>query len=271
VRSYPALATYDFSWVLKLLAQTPLEEYSEVKERKMRRRVPFDDLLGIPDQIRRQAASYADLSSRRRAVMGRDALLMEWLTTLPWRQRNLRECKIMPFSEGGNWWKEEVLPQIAKSAEVDQVLKVKPRQRFWQVYFRPSETKTGCAVRALLPRQLVSHLESYLERDRAILLKGQPDPGTLFVGDRGHPLHQNDVSRLVGNITQRYVGHRLNPHLCRDVFATQWLEENPEAYLRLSKILWHADVKTTIRIYGAGFDESYGTPSTEEWLDKRKR
>jgi hypothetical protein len=197
--------------------------------------------------------------------------LIRWFTILPWRQRNVREAKIRPFSEGGNLWKEEVPPHIAKSTEVEQALKANPRERFWQFYFRLLETKTGCTVRALLPQQLVEPLEKYLEQHRGILLGGKADPGTLFLGDWGHPLILNDVSRLVGDITQRYTGRRVNPHLCRDVFATQWLEEHPESYLRLSKILWHSNPKTTIGIYGSGFDESYGARSVEEWLSKRKK
>jgi integrase len=253
------------------MAQLPLEEYSQIKERKERRRVPYDDLARIPDQIRRDAAVRADLTPKRRAAMARDALLIRWFTVLPWRQRNVREAKIRPFSEGGNLWKEEVPPHIAKSPEVEQALKTNPRERLWQFYFRPLETKTGCTVRALLPRQLVKPLEDYIENHRGILLGGRPDPGTLFLGDWGSPLIQNDVSRLVGDISQRYTGHRVNPHLCRDIFANQWLEEHPESYLRLSKILRHSDPKTTIKIYGAGFDESYGAVSAEEWLSKRKK
>ena len=271
IKSYPPLASHDFSWIPELMTQLPIEDYAQIKERKERRRVPYDELARIPDQILREVATRADLSPKRRSAMARDALLIRWFTVLPWRQRNVRECKVKPFSEGGNVWKEEVLPQMAKSLEVEKALKANPRQRFWQFYFRPNETKTSCTVRGLLPRQLVAPLEDYLENHRGVLFTGQPDPGTLFLGDWGHPLIQNDVSRLVGDITQRYAGRRVNPHLCRDIFATQWVEEHPESYLTLSKILWHKDPKTTIRIYGAGFDESHGARSVEEWLDTRKK
>lgn len=271
IRSYPPLASLDFSWIWELMAQLPLEDYSQIKERKELRRVPYDDLARIADQIRREATLRADLTPKRRAAMGRDSLLVRWFTVLPWRQRNVREAKIRPFSEGGNLWKEEVPPHIAKSPEVEQALKANPGERFWQFYFRPLETKTGCTVRALLRLHLIEPLERYLEQHRGILLGGRPDPGTLFLGDWGSPLILNDVCRLVGDITQRYTGRRVNPHLCRDILATQWLEEHPESYLRLSKILWHSDPKTTIAIYGAGFDESHGARSVKEWLSKRKK
>lgn len=41
----------------------------------------------------------------------------------------------------------------------------------------------------------------------------------------------------------------LIPHLFRHIFALQWLEEHPRDYLTVSKILWHGDVKTTVRTY----------------------
>jgi site-specific recombinase XerD len=160
---------------------------------------------------------------------------------------------------------------MAKSPEMEETLKANPRARFWQFFFRPDQTKTGRAVRGTVPRQLVAPLEEYLQHHRGILLGDQPDPGTLFLGYWGRPLISNDVSRIVGDLTQKYAGRRVNPHLCRDVFATQYLAEHPESYLQLSKILWHSDPKTTIKIYGAGYDESHGARSAEEWLDKRKQ
>jgi hypothetical protein len=115
----PLLATENFSRLPELMDQLPVEDCSQVKEREQRRRVSFDDLARIPDQIRREAIVYAGLSERRRAEMMRDALLMRWLTTFPWRQRNLRECKLGRVSDGGNLSMEEVPPQLARSPEVD--------------------------------------------------------------------------------------------------------------------------------------------------------
>ena len=75
---------------------------------------------------------------------------------------------------------------------------------------------------------------------------------------------------LVGSVTLKYAGRRANPHLMRDIFALRWLEDHLEDYLTLSKILWHRSIETTIRIYGARFDESHGARRVEEWLDGKK-
>jgi integrase len=49
----------------------------------------------------------------------------------------------------------------------------------------------------------------------------------------------------------------------------RWLDDHPEDYLTLSKILWHSDVRTTLRIYGRNFDESNGAAKVDEWLKKK--
>jgi hypothetical protein len=57
--------------------------------------------------------------------------------------------------------------------------------------------------------------------------------------------------------------------LTRDIFAFCWLERHAEDFLTLSKVLWHRDIKTTIRTYGDKFGESHGLRRVEEWLDRR--
>ena len=65
-------------------------------------------------------------------------------------------------------------------------------------------------------------------------------------------------------------GHRkVTPHLFRDIWAFWWLRQNPKDYLTLSKILWHRDLKTTVRKYGSRFDESEALFLVEEWRDRQ--
>lgn len=273
VRAFPGLDGQDFTWVPKLLAQLPGVSDSRVKENKDRKWVPHEVLVQIPRQICGDAATLPDLTEKGKALMAREALLMTLLTTLPWRQRNIREAKLMPFAEGGNISKEEIPHSsvLAKSKWVEDGLRLNPRQRFWQFYFRASETKIGRAVRGILPRQLLPWLEDYVDRHRSILIGQKPDPKTLFCGDRGHPLHRNDLIRIVGAQTMKYCGRRVNPHLFRDIFAVAWLASHPQDYLTLSKILWHSNINTTIRIYSRNYDESFGPVAVEQWLDQKER
>jgi integrase len=203
--------------------------------------------------------------------MIRDALLTRWLVVLAWRQRNLRECKLLPYAEGGNLFKEEIPTHstMAQAPWVQNALKTNPHQKVWHFCFRPEETKNGKLVRAILPHQLVDPLESYVEHYRPLLANGQ-DSHTLFVNDHGGRFNSTMLQSRVGRITARYVGWPINPHLFRHICAVTWLKEHPKDYLTLSKILWHKNVQTTIGIDGRNVDESEGARCVEERLDERK-
>jgi hypothetical protein len=77
--------------------------------------------------------------------------------------------------------------------------------------------------------------------------------------------------KLWENITFRYVERAVNPHLVRDIFAYKWLEDHPDDYLTLMKILWHRNINTTINKYGRNFNESNAACRVDEWLHLRKR
>ena len=77
------------------------------------------------------------------------------------------------------------------------------------------------------------------------------------------------VTQIVATLTLRHGGRRVTPHLYRDITAYAWLDDHPDDFLRLSKILWHANINTTIEKYGGRFNESNGVWAMESWLDER--
>jgi integrase len=147
--------------------------------------------------------------------------------------------------------------------------KENPEAEFWQFHFSEDETKTGCTVDALVPRQLIEPLEEYLSTYRPHLLRGN-DPGTLFLNQAGKAMSLNQVTAVVSTITLRYAGRRVTPHKFRDAIARAWLKDHPQDYLRLSKLLWHANANEVIKTYGSLFNESSGVVSMEAWLEERE-
>ena len=263
---HPAYGKCDFAWFAKLINELEDDEDEDAKrqKRKLDKTLPYDTLAEIPAKI--HALRNSGLRPYELALLVHDELLMQWLITLPWRQRNIRECRL-----GANIFKADI-PQsasIAKPQWVEEALRMNPHEPLWQFRFGRPETKAGHEVHALLPRQLVALLEEYLSHHRSVLLQGRTDPGTLFLNRDGTPLTTHELRYLVGNLTLHHGGRRVTPHLFRDIFAYKWLEDHPEDYLTLSKILWHQNIKTTLRIYGRNFNESNGTRRVEEWLDKR--
>lgn len=272
VKRYPQFKERgkEFGWISELISELPVDSAVSLQERKNKKWVSYDELSRIPEKIRNEVTKNTRLSVRAKALMVRNELIITWLTTQPWRQRNLRECKLGRREDGANLFKEEIPPFsiMARPHWVNEQLKADPHAKFWQFYFRPNETKAGHPVQGILPRPLIPILERYLESSRSLLTSGN-DVQTLFVNAHGRPLRSEAMCNLVEDITSRYTGRRMNPHLFRDAFALAWLEAHPEDYLTLSKILWHRNVNVTLRVYGRNFDESHGAVRAEEWLEAR--
>jgi hypothetical protein len=228
----------------------------------------YRDVESIPARIRAQRISLPkDRSSTAALVV--DELLLKWLATLPWRQRNLRECRIT--GPAPNLFKAKVAPfsEIDKPKWLLETEKTNPNIEVWQFHFGRDETKTGIEVSAVLPRILVPLLEEYLADYRSLLVKGV-DPGTLFLNREGRSISITEMTDRVSSITLRYGGNRVNPHLLRDILAFAWLKAHPQDYLTLSKLLWHSNINTTIRIYGSRYNESSGVCAMEAWLEDRR-
>jgi hypothetical protein len=151
---------------------------------------------------------------------------------------------------------------------VEAAVQTDPNAKFWRMAFGSAETKTKHTVRCFVPGQLTPLLEDYVANHRPHLV-GTVDSGTLFVNDRGRAFDAHSLDFRISRITIRYAGRRVTPHLFRDVFAVAWLDDHPEDFATLSKILWHQDIATTMRVYGRNFDESYATRHVEYWLDQK--
>jgi hypothetical protein len=266
---HPAHQSLDLSWFRPLLQTIPVGEYEEVKERKAKKYLAYDVLESIPGKMyakRILAESHGENVDR--LVM--EELMITWELVLPWRQRNLRECRVQ--GENPNLFKSKVpeFSYVDKPEWVRQVEAENPNAEFWQFKFSPKETKTGVAVHSLVPRQLVGLLEEYLSKHRPLLLKGKTC-NTLLVGPDGDVISKTLVTDIIAGITLRYGGRRVTPHLFRDIVAFAWLKTHPADYLTLSKMLWHKDIATTIRIYGSRFNESSATVAMESWIEERKK
>jgi len=270
LRKYPPLRGTDFSWMPELIADLPRESYRFTKETKDRKWVDRSELALVPKKIRDEADKRYKADPRNYALAVRNQLIITWLIILPWRQRNLRECKLLPYEQGGNLFKREISPltTFAKPAWVRQFLQGNPQEQFWQFYFREEETKTGREVHSLLPRHLVPLLEEYIRDYRPVLVRGN-DPGTMLLNSEGNPLTIQSMGYLVSNLTLRFVGRRVNPHLFRDIVTVKWLNEHPADFLTASKFLWHSNPNTLFKIYGRNYDESHGVQRMEEWLGEK--
>jgi hypothetical protein len=271
VRHYPYFKRGNFEWLGKLIAQLEPDEEDEsrVKEARNLKSVDYDLLEGLPERMRREAAKMYANPSKQYAVAMRDALLMEWLVTLPWRQRNLREMRVGRQEDQANIFKARLSDNdgLARPGWLVEELRRNPNVEVWQFHFRALETKNKHPVRGILPKQIAAALEDYVNNLRPLLISGS-DPGTVFLNDSGRSYSRAFIYTHVTDITFRYLRRPINPHLFRHIYAKKFLVVQPENYLTLSKILWHLNVQITIRLYGAGYDESHGAKAAEEFRDR---
>lgn len=266
---HPAHQSLDLSWYRPLLETIPVNSYEEVKERKARKYLPYNDLESILQKIHAKRISETSLGEEDVARLVMEELMISWLLVLPWRQRNLRECRVE--GENPNLFKAKVpeFSYVDKPEWVRQVEADNPNAKFWQFKFSPKETKTSVAIHSLVPRQLIGLLEEYLSKYRPLLLNGQTC-NELLVGPDGKVIRKTLITDTVAGITLRYGGRRVTPHLFRDIVAFAWLKAHPADFLTLSKMLWHKDIATTIRIYGSRFNESSGAVAMESWIEERR-
>jgi site-specific recombinase XerD len=96
-----------------------------------------------------------------------------------------------------------------------------------------------------LPSELTTLVEEYLGHRAALIPSGRPDPGILFLNEKGKAMTRQQMTELVESLSSIYAGKAANPHLFRDIVAYEWLENHPHDYLTLSKLLWHKTVEQT--------------------------
>lgn len=162
MNEHPAYKSLDLTWFRPLIDSVPVERESEIKRRKAEKYLEYDVVRSIPGKVRAERPAAAKKGKRIVALVVMQELLMKWFTVIPWRQRNVRECRI-----GGaapNLFKGTIPPfsDIEKPEWVIEVERTNPGAEFWQFHFSPEETKTGLQVQALLPRQPIVLLDEYL-------------------------------------------------------------------------------------------------------------
>ena len=269
LRQHPRYEGLSLGWFTKMLDGIPVESEPVLQKRRAERVLEYAVIEKIPEMIRAQRPKAKKKGPKKLALLVRDELMIRWLSVLPWRQRNLRECRV-----GGptpNLFRGPVpaittidMPQWAVEER-----KNNPNAEFWQFHFTAEETKTECTVDSLVPLQLIEPLEEYLSTYRTHLLRGN-DPGTLFLNQHGTPMSTKQVTNVVSTNTLRYGGRRVTPHSFRDIVAFTWLKAHSKDYLTVSNMLWHANPNEVIRTYGSLFNESSGVCSMEAWLQERE-
>jgi integrase/recombinase XerD len=114
--------------------------------------------------------------------------------------------------------------------------------------FGAAETKNRRELVEPLPVALTPYIDRYLAEVRPALLRGHVCDA-FWVSTYRRALSEQSIYTKVCAATEEELGVRLNPHLFRDALATGIATDDPEHIRMASRLLGHADPRTTERHY----------------------
>jgi integrase/recombinase XerD len=114
--------------------------------------------------------------------------------------------------------------------------------------FGADETKNRRELVEPLPAALTLYIDRYLAEVRPALLRGRASDA-FWVSTYRAALSEQSIYTKVCAATEEELGVRLSPHLFRDALASGIATDDPEHIRMASRLLGHADPRTTERHY----------------------
>jgi integrase/recombinase XerD len=114
--------------------------------------------------------------------------------------------------------------------------------------FAAAETKNRRELVEPLPAALTPFIDRYIAEVRPALLRGHASDA-FWVSTYRRALSEQSIYTKVCAATEEELGVRLSPHLFRDALATGIATDDPEHIRMASRLLGHADQRTTERHY----------------------
>jgi len=232
-------------------------ELGEPVQRKIKdsRRVSVEELISagrseFPQKSVRIHQStetvHAGVRIANQAARGLAIMLM---ATRPLRQKNYREAIIGKHikKEGGHW-----MLSFSGEDKDPASLKRKMRNGRLNVY------------KMRIPDFIVPYLEKYLEVWRPILNTKESDH--LFLTLSGEPYDHKLFGDWIQHGTFKWLGKRVNPHLFRDIVATEIINETGN-YVAVATIL--NDDPTTVFKHYWHLDQEKAARTIDDWLAKK--
>jgi hypothetical protein len=240
--------------VRKRLKQVPKEPNHKLRARKEAKVLPYEVLAEIPGKLQKRTDA-GGLSEIDIAWLLHDRALISVLLELVFRQRNIRECKLIDPTDANlvtGKLNPKMMHDLTIPDSVRAAYKADQSREFLMFVFRENETKGKRAQTEIIPLDLAATLEAYLEV-RELLIEEKDgrkdDPGTLFLNRHGRALSAQTLRALVRRLTRNYVSKSVPPHLWRDIFTAHYrillatgLAVN---FGEIQRRLWHINLHPT--------------------------
>jgi integrase/recombinase XerD len=170
----------------------------------------------------RAAEIQSDLSPMARAVAYRDGLMIALLAACPLRRRTFAGLKLGRH-----------LVRLSGH---------------YFVRLEPRDLKNATALDFPVPEVLTPYLERYLQEHRPRLLQDTRTDALWITRDRA-AMSQKGLGFRVAEITKRWFGSPITPHLFRHAAATSMAIDDPHHARLIAGLLGHRTLRTAERYY----------------------
>jgi integrase len=109
------------------------------------------------------------------------------------------------------------------------------------------ETKNAVAIEAELPPRLTQLLQTYIQKYRPVLI-GAPAPW-LFPGENGARRPSGGFGQQISAFIAREAGLVMTPHQFRHLAAKLFLDQHPDGFETVRRLLGRKSLGTTMRYY----------------------
>lgn len=260
---YPSFEKQDWSWMCSkakpgqqeveectLVAEFPVEPESEIVARRKARAFDFNYSAAADLLVKMQERRESDRSRDELEIgwMLHDESIMQFLEGYPLPPRCMFECRI--GGDNPNLFRASELPDL-----VPDSLKLTKNpylisDDMWVLLFDAEEVPYRSPIVGPLPDKLVPGLVRFLEY-RKKLIQGE-DPGTLWFNRDGGSLNATTFCKLVRNICESYLKHKIPPSAFQDIAAYRVLADDPEDYSTLASLRCRSEHSVKMR-----FDRKY--------------
>ena len=239
VRHDPLFKSRDYEWIPDRIQKVPKERHYKMLLRKEEKAQAYELLGEIPKALRRESTA-PGLDAKEVAWFRHDEVLISVLHELAFRQRNVRECQTFDGIDPDLKWEpltnkdllDLYIPECVLQAYNDNT-----SREFLMICFDEKKTKSHRAERVVLPLALASLIEDFDQHHRTLLFedfiersrltvtnktkkkKRRFDHGHLLLNRNGGGLSQHSLRWQVRRLTRKYIGHKVSPHIWRDIFA----------------------------------------------------
>ena len=166
------------------------------------------------------------------AQMLHDEYLVRFLKAYPLPPRCMYECRI--GGDNPNLFEASKHPKLVPESLKRTKNSYLVSDDMWVLRLSAEEVPNRTAIEGPFIDELVIDLPRFLKY-RKLLLQGK-DPGTLFLNRDGGALNANTFSKLVGNITESFLGKKIPPSAFLDIACYRHLAWKPNDYSTLASL-----------------------------------